>query len=133
MTIVVDASVVVAALADAGADGEWARGGLRQHEPVAPSHLYVEVSNVLRRAVLTGRLGRETAALAHRDLVQMPIAVFPFEPLGERVWALHPTVTAYDAAYVALAEELAVPLWTLDRRLAAASGPRCVFRTPAAP
>jgi predicted nucleic acid-binding protein len=131
VTIVVDASAVVAALIDSGADGAWARTGLRGHELVAPAQLYVEVSNVLRRAVLAGSLGRDAAALAHGDLVQLPVSVFPFEPLSERVWALHATVTAYDAAYVALAEELDAPLWTLDRRLAAASGPRCTFRTPA--
>ncbi|MGY1669457.1 type II toxin-antitoxin system VapC family toxin [Geodermatophilus sp. SYSU D00710] len=130
MTAVVDSSAVVAALVDDGADGTWARDGLRGETLVAPAHLYVEVANVLRRAVLTGRLGRDAAALAHRDLVQLPVTVFPYEPLGDRVWALHPTVTAYDAAYVALAEELDAALWTLDRRLATASGPRCGFRTP---
>jgi predicted nucleic acid-binding protein len=131
VTIVVDASVVVAALVDGGADGGWARDGLRSAVLAAPAHLQVEVSNVLRRAVLTGRLGRDAAALAHRDLAQMSVTVFPFEVLAERVWELHSTVTAYDAAYVALAEELDAPLWTLDRRLAAASGPRCAFQTPA--
>ena len=130
MTIVVDSSAVVAALVDDGPDGTWARAGLRGDALAAPAHLFVEVSNVLRWAVLTGRLSREAAALAHRDLVQLPVTSFPFEPLGDRVWELHPTVTAYDAAYVALAEELDAPLWTLDRRLAAASGPRCSFRTP---
>ena len=130
MTAVVDASAVVAALVDDGPDGTWVREGLREEVLAAPAHLYVEVSNVLRRAVLAQRLGRDAAALAHRDLVQLPVTTFPFEPLGNRIWALHPTVTAYDAAYVALAEELDVPLWTLDRRLAAASGPRCSFRTP---
>jgi predicted nucleic acid-binding protein len=39
-------------------------------------------------------------------------------------------VTAHDAAFVALAEELDAPLWTLDRRLAGSSGPRCTFRVP---
>ena len=130
MTIVVDSSAVVAALVDDGPDGAWAREGLREETLTAPAHLHVEVSNVLRRAVLTQGLGRDAAALAHRDLVQLPVTVFPFEPLGDRVWALHPSVTAYDAAYVALAEELDAPLWTLDRRLARASGPRCRFRTP---
>ena len=130
MTIVVDSSVVVAALVDDGLDGSWARGGLRGNVLAAPAHLHVEVSNVLRRAVLARRLGRDAAALAHRDLVQLPVTTFPFEPLGDRVWELHPTVTAYDAAFVALAEELGAPLWTLDRRLADASGPRCTFRTP---
>lgn len=58
------------------------------------------------------------------------MSTFAFEPLAERIWQLHPTVTSYDAAFVALAEELDAELWTLDRRLAAASGPRCVFRVP---
>jgi predicted nucleic acid-binding protein len=107
-----------------------AGGGLRGHDLAAPAHLYVEVSSVLRRAVITGRLGREVGAMAHADLVRMPLTSFPFEPLAERVWALHGAVTACDAAFVALAEELDAPLWTLDRRLAAASGPRCTFRLP---
>jgi predicted nucleic acid-binding protein len=130
VTIVVDSSAVVAALVDDGPDGTWARAGLRTNDLAAPAHLHVEVSNVLRRAVLAGRLGRDAAALAHRDLLDLPVAIFPFEPVGDRVWALHPTVTAYDAAFVALAEELGAPLWTLDRRLVDASGPRCAFRTP---
>jgi predicted nucleic acid-binding protein len=130
VTIVVDSSVVVAALVDGGADGSWARQGLRTEILAAPTHLHVEVSNVLRRAVLAGRLAREVAALAHRDLAQFPVTVFPFEPLADRVWELHPTVTAYDAGFVALAEELDAPLWTLDRRLPGATGPRCTFRLP---
>jgi predicted nucleic acid-binding protein len=130
VTIVVDSSAVVAALLDQGADGIWARSGLRGQELAAPAHLHVEVSNVLRKAVLAGRVPREVAALAHRDLVQLPVTVFPFEPLSDRVWELHPGVTAYDAAYVALAEALGAPLWTLDRKLVTASGPRCRFATP---
>ena len=130
MTIVVDSSAMVAALVDGGPDGAWARAGLAGQELVAPSHLYVEVSNVLRRSVLSGRLAQEAAALAHHDLVRAPVTAFPFEPLAARVWELHPSVTSYDGAFVALAEELDAPLWTLDRKLAAASGPRCSFRLP---
>ena len=130
MTIVVDASAIVAALIDGGPDGSWARAGLRDEDLAAPPHVYVEVSNVLRRAVLAGRLGSDVGALAHRDLVDLPLATFSFEPLADRVWELHPGVTAYDAAYVALAEALDAPLWTLDRRLAAAPGLRCSFRLP---
>jgi predicted nucleic acid-binding protein len=130
VTIVVDASVLVAALVDSGPDGEWAREGLSRAVLAAPAHLQAEVSNLLRRSVLSGTLGREAAALAHRDLAQLAVTTFPFEVLADRVWELHPTVTAYDAAYVALAEELDAPLWTLDRRLTTASGTRCTFRTP---
>jgi predicted nucleic acid-binding protein len=130
VTIVVDSSVVVAALVDGGPDGAWARAGLRNSDLAAPNHLYVEVSDVLRRAVLARRLGADAAALAHRDLVDLALTTFPFEPLAGRVWELHPTVTAHDAAFVALAEVLDSPLWTLDRRLAAASGPQCSFELP---
>lgn len=130
MTLVVGASAVVAALVDAGPDGSWARREMRDGGLVAPAHLHVEVSNVLRRAVLGGRMGAEIGALAHRDLVDLSVTPFPFEPLADRVWELHPTVTAYDAAYVALGEALDAPLLTLDRRLASASGPRCSFRLP---
>jgi predicted nucleic acid-binding protein len=47
----------------------------------------------------------------------------------DRVWELADNVTAYDAAYVACAERLDVPLVTGDRKLAAAVGPRCGFLT----
>lgn len=130
MTIVVDSPVVVAALIDEGSAGTWARGGLEEEVLVAPTHLLVEASNVLRRMVLSGGLGRDAAALAHRDLIDLPVHLFPFEPLAVRVWELHDTVTSYDAAYVALAEELDVPLCTLDHRLTRAAGPRCSFRSP---
>jgi predicted nucleic acid-binding protein len=130
VTLVVDASAVVVALTDEGADGEWARGVMAQTELVAPCHLFVEVSSVLRRAVLAGRIGRDAAALAHEDLMHLGVTAFPFEGLAVRVWALHPRVVPYDAAYVALAEELSAPLLTLDRRLARADGPTCSFLLP---
>jgi predicted nucleic acid-binding protein len=131
VTLVVDASAVLAALVDSGDEGAWARSQVHGAALAAPTHLRVEVSSALRRAVLAGRLGRDVATLAHHDLVQLTVTSFPFEPLASRVWELHPTVTAYDAAYVALAEELGAPLVTLDRRLARASGPACDFLLPA--
>ena len=93
-------------------------------------NLYVEVSSTLRRGVLSGRIGRDVAALAHQELVDMSLTTFAFEMLAARVWELHPNVTAHDAAYVALAEGLDVPLVTLDRRLARAEGPTCEFLLP---
>lgn len=130
MTLVVDASVVVAALVDDGSDGGWARALLRGEDLTAPTHMQIQASNVLRRAVLAGRLGVDAASLAHLDLTRMSVRSFGFDPLATRIWELHPAVTAYDAAYVALAEELAVPLVTLDRRLARAGGPTCRFLLP---
>lgn len=130
MTLVVDSSAVVAGLVDGGSDGEWAGAHLRDGPLAAPGHMLIEVSNVLRRAVLTGSLGRDVAALAHDELTHLRVTTFGFDILAARVWELHPNVTAYDAAYVALAEVLDAPLLTLDRRLARADGPTCTFRTP---
>lgn len=130
MTVVVDSSAVVAALLDQGADGHWARGRLESDSPAAPSHLFVEVSNVIRRLAVSGAVSRDVAALAHDDLLQLAVTVFPFEPLASRVWELHPSLTSYDAGFVALAEALGAPVVTLDRRLARASGPACEFLLP---
>jgi predicted nucleic acid-binding protein len=130
MTLVVDSSAVVAALISTSADGEWSRESMRGQSLMAPAHLHVEVSNVLRRSVLAGHLARDLAALVHEELVQLRVTTVAFDTLAGRVWALHPSVTAYDAAYVALAEELDAPLLTLDRRLARADGPTCSFLLP---
>lgn len=130
MTLVVDSSAVVAALVGGDPDGEWVRNAMQHEALVAPTHVHVEASNVLRRLVLADLVSRDLAVLMHEELGQLSIRTFPFRPVAARVWALHPNVTAYDAAYVALAEELGAPLLTLDHRLARASGPTCSFLLP---
>lgn len=127
---VVDASVLVAALLDAGPDGSWAERQLASFDLAAPHLVLAEVSNVIRRAVLAGDVGRAEGALAHADLVDLDLSLFPFEPFASRIWELHKTVTAYDAWYVALAERLDCALLTLDARLARASGVRCRTSLP---
>lgn len=131
MTTVIDASVLVAWLIDGEADGQWAEQVVLARDLVAPHHLPAEVANVLRRLEAAGRVGPETASLAHADLLELPIALVPYEPLAERAWVLRRTLTSYDAAYVALAERLDAPLATLDRRIVRAPGPTCEFLTPA--
>lgn len=133
MTIVVDASAVVAALVDGGSDGEWANSELGRGGLAAPHLMPVEAANILRRAVLAGDLSADTATLAHHDLVQLRVELFPYEPHAQRVWELRHNLTAYDAWYVALAESLSAPLVTLDQRIARAHGPRCDFRLPPTP
>ncbi len=60
--------------------------------------------------------------MAH--LSGFPLRRMPLPPLLERMWQLRRNVTAYDAAYLALAEQLNCPLVTCDAKLAGASGPR---------
>jgi predicted nucleic acid-binding protein len=128
--LVVDASVLVAALVDSGPDGEWAAAELGDHELVAPHLMPSEAANILRRAALAGDITADSASLAHGDLLDLRVALWPYAPLAERCWQLRENVTTYDGTYVALAELLDAPLATLDQRLAAASGPRCRFTTP---
>lgn len=126
-SIVVDASVVVAALVDSGSDGQWAESMLLSGPLVAPHLMPVEVANVLRRAVLAGKVSDDVASLAHDDLSALAVTYVPYAAVGHRVWELRGNLTSYDACYVAVAEALAIPLATLDRRLAAAPNARCTF------
>lgn len=130
MTLVVDASVLVAALVDTGTDGAWAERIRGSDALVGPHLLPVEAANVLRRAALAGDLSADSATLAHADLLRLPIQLFAYEPFAERVWALRGTISAYDAWYVALAESLDAAVATLDARLARAASARCRFITP---
>ena len=77
-----------------------------------------------------GRIGAESASLAHRDLVRLDVALVPYEVVAARVWELRDTVRPYDAWYVVAAESFGVPLATLDARLVGAPGPECEFLTP---
>ena len=130
MTLVIDSSVVVAALADSGEAGTWADRLLATDDLAAPHLMPAEVANVLRRAALAGEISPDTAALAHADLLSLPVELFAYEPFAVRVWELRENITAYDGWYVALAESLDARLATLDLRLAKAPGPRCHFATP---
>ena len=123
--IVVDASVVVVALADDARDGDFTRARLRGERLSAPELVDLEVASVLRRQVLRGEIDARRVGLALDDLAMLPLERAPHQPLIRRCWQLRENVTIYDAAYVALAEALGVTLLTGDRRLAAATGPEC--------
>lgn len=129
MTVVVDASTVVAALVDSGSDGRWAEA-LLTSDLAAPYLLPVEVANVLRRAASAGEISDDLASISHGDMLGLRIEYFGYELVASRVWELRHNLTAYDAWYVAVAELLGAPLATLDQRLAGATGPRCEFTTP---
>jgi len=70
--------------------------------------------------------------MAHADLLDLRVELFPYAPFAARVWELRDNLTTYDAWYIALAEFLSSPVATLDRRLSRAAGPRCGFETPPA-
>jgi predicted nucleic acid-binding protein len=127
MTVVVDASVVVAALVDSGTEGTWAEAVLSSEDLAAPHLMPVEAANILRLAARASDISQDVASLAHIDLLALRVELYPYEPFAPRVWEIRGGVTAYDAWYVALAEALGVRLATLDRRLTRAAGPRCEF------
>ncbi|MGH7790403.1 MAG: type II toxin-antitoxin system VapC family toxin [Candidatus Binatia bacterium] len=130
MSAVVDASVLVAAATDVGAEGVWAERALAQGDLVSPHLVLVEATNILRRLERATALTRPQAVAAQQDLLRLDLTLVPFAPFADRVWALRTTVSAYDAWYVAVAEAFDLPLATLDRRLTRASGPRCTFLCP---
>jgi predicted nucleic acid-binding protein len=130
LSVVVDASVLVAALVDRGRAGEWAENVIASGDLHAPELVRVETANVLRRLESDGQITTSEANAAFEDLVQLDVELFGFDSFAERIWQLRGTVTTYDAWYVALAEALQAPLATLDMRLSRTNGPTCEFRLP---
>jgi len=130
MTVVIDASLVLAGVTDDGSQGHWALEQLQRSALIAPQLLPVEVVSGLRRLSLAGRLRQANVENALSDVSTLDVELYPFLPLRDRVWELRDNLTAYDAWYVALAEAHDCPLATLDHRLVAAAGPRCEFVTP---
>jgi predicted nucleic acid-binding protein len=108
--VVVDASVAIDGLINVSSRGEECRTILNSSEVYVPGLIFSEVSNVLRRYELTG-----TPGVAH---------------YAELVWPLRHDVSLYDAAYVALAMVLNVPLVTIDRKLATAAKRYCEVLIP---
>lgn len=124
--IVVDASVLANALADDGTDGLAARRHLTgAGDLVAPDLIDVETTAVLRKRWIAGDLSDQRFSDAIDDLEELELTRYPALPLMRRAFELRANVTAYDAAYVALAERLGCALVTADRRLAAAPMATC--------
>lgn len=118
-------------VADASAVVEWLMGGkrgravgriLEGEDIVVPAHLDVEVAQVSRRltfdSVITPVRGRAMLEV----LSEAPFRRVPLTPLLPRIWDLRGNLTAYDAAYVALAEVLPAPLLTFDRKIPGSPG-----------
>jgi predicted nucleic acid-binding protein len=84
------------------------------------------VTSALRKLVADRRISDRGAGQAVRKLAALPLRLHPHTPLLPRIWELRSDLTVYDAAYVALAEALGLPLITLDKRLSGAPRLRCV-------
>ncbi|MGN6524328.1 MAG: type II toxin-antitoxin system VapC family toxin [Actinomycetes bacterium] len=120
--IVVDSAAVVDALT--AADGtDDLRAALETEDLHAPALLDYEVVSALRGLTLGGHLSGSRAQDALSDFEELPLHRWACSgPLRLRAFSLRHTLTAYDAAYVALAEALECPLVTRDARLAGSSG-----------
>lgn len=125
--IVVDASVVLELLLHTPAASSIAERVLGPGETLHAPHLIdVEVAQVLRRYEARGDIPAARGRRAIEILALFPLTRYPHEPLLPRIWALRSNLTAFDAAYVALAEGLGAKLLTRDERLAKAPSARKV-------
>jgi len=121
--IVLDASAAIDWLLQTSAGQRVEARIFAGHESLhAPHLLDVEVAQVLRRLVREGTLAADRAAHAILDLQELRLHRYPHFVLLGRMWQLRHNLSAYDAAYVALAQILKASLITRDRRLASAAG-----------
>lgn len=123
MILVVDASAVLEVLLQTAAGVPMTSRLLNPSTSLhAPHLLDLEVAQVLRRFVRRGEVKPERAQQALQDLLALPLERHSHEFLVPRVWELRENLTAYDSAYVALAEALEAALLTRDGRIQKAPG-----------
>jgi predicted nucleic acid-binding protein len=122
--IVADASAVAELLLARPAAAKI-RAALWQHTELhVPEHFHVELLSVLRRYSIRGELTQRRAAEALTALAELRAVRYPVMDLAEAIWDLRSELTAYDAAYLALAGRLDIELITLDEGLAKAASRR---------
>jgi predicted nucleic acid-binding protein len=88
----------------------------------APHLLDLEVAQVLRRLVREVAVSAQRANEALQDLLNLRVTRYPHFVFLPHIWRLRHNLSAYDAAYVALTEQLGATLITRDARLASATG-----------
>jgi predicted nucleic acid-binding protein len=121
--IVLDASAAVDWLLRTPAGQRIEQRIFTGHETLHTVHLIdVEFAQVLRRMVRENKLTAKRAEEALEDLAALRITRYAPVLLLLRIWRLRQNLTAYDAAYIALAENLRAPLITRDQRIASAPG-----------
>ena len=121
--IVVDASALIEVLLNTASGSRITERLFDGQETLhAPCLLDVEVAQVLRRYALAGELTATRGRQAIEDLADFPITRYPHDLFLPRIWELRHKVTAYDAAYIVLAEALDAPLLTRDAKLTSTAG-----------
>lgn len=116
--IVVDASAAIELVLNSSAGAQVADRVFRDNESLHVPHLIdLEVAQVLRRYVSAREITADRASHALADFADLPFNRYPHFDFLQRVWELRQSLTAYDAAYVSLAEALDAPLLTTDSKL----------------
>jgi predicted nucleic acid-binding protein len=130
--IVLDASVVVELLTN-GPLADSLRNELSGLDEsfIAPHLLDVEVLSALRNLLAGKRIDSHRSEQLLEGLAALPAVRYPHSPLFRRIWELRHNFTAYDAAYIALAEETGAVLYTCDGRLRKGHRARVVVFEPA--
>lgn len=119
--IVVDASAALSALLNEGP----ARRALAADQIHVPHLADSEIASGLRRRVAAGQLSSDAAWSALDAWRHLGVTRYPVFAIFDRIWQLRDNLSAYDASYVALAEQLNCALLTADGRLGRAPGIRC--------
>lgn len=116
--IVLDASVVVELLTNGPLSGSFkSELAVNGESFIAPHLLDIEVMSALRGMITAQHLDRHQIEQILIALVSLPVERYPHSPLLGRIWELRHNFTAYDAAYIALAEATNSVLYTCDAKL----------------
>ena len=134
MNLVVDASVWLELLVSRTRRSAIAQR-LRRSEGdwLAPAHVDLELAQVLGKAIRTRRLERPVGDAAWARFRRIELRRFPLLDLAPRIWALRDAISAYDAAYIALAEREGAVLLTCDERLARTVGHQATIEVLTSP
>jgi predicted nucleic acid-binding protein len=120
--LVIDTSAILDALAASEPAPGLVERLSKDGDLHAPHLIDIEILHALRGMRIRDEIQAERADDARTDFAETALLRYPHQPLSDRIWELRHNLSAYDAAFVALAEMLDAPLITCDSRLASASG-----------